>query len=85
MAQPPPDDHQTALLKRIQELTGQVVRIDLYSFACGGYADVFKGEYLGRRVSMNVPLLFVSDLRFDIFQVAVKVFKVPRDREMFDV
>lgn len=48
----------------IQELTGQVTRTDHYSFASGGNAEVFKGEYLGRTVSLKFfTLSFCFQLR----------------------
>jgi hypothetical protein len=75
------------ILKYIPDLTGHVKRTELYSFACGGNADIFKGEHLGRPVSVIIILLFlfVLSLVSIMFQVAVKVLKGAQDPGEFRV
>jgi len=43
-------------LELTHDLTGQVTKIDRWSFACGGSADIYKGRYLERTVSICASL-----------------------------
>ena len=42
-----------SMLSPDQDLTGQVKRMDPYSFAYGGNSDMFKAKYLECEVSMT--------------------------------
>ena len=74
-------------MQSARDLTGQVMRIDRWSFAWGGSADIYKGGYLGRTVSINqcIFIHLCHSLDFIVFQVAVKIMKGFPDSEAFNV
>jgi hypothetical protein len=72
-------------MQSARDLTSQVTRIDRWSFAWGGSADIYKGKYLGRTVSINQCILSISQLKFIVLQVAVKIMKGFPDSEAFNV